>query len=376
MITLRQYIAAWIHAVLSWIQGLWDKFFGQILEFEESGLSVRVGQPLAEGGFSVVLRATDTNNRGQVYALKRIRCHDPESVQNCEQEAQVHQSFQFGQPHNAKFLMPLYGITWAEQKQVCYMLFPIFPHSLRSEVNNRIFFKDHLSQKLDARMPPWSESVVLQIFQHLLQGVATMHTAGFSHRDIKLENILCKGCNVQHLTTPVLMDFGSAGPLSRPLKSRSDVLDIPEIASQHTTISYRPPELFPGELRVGEADLDYRKVDVWSCGCVLFAILYGASPFESEFNRRTGRINIVDCTQLRVLGDVPKPPSDTPPAKWYSAEIVELIDWILTKDRIMRPTIEQVQARVNLLLNPQSVDVEENLFDMRNAPFAGRSMTY
>lgn len=374
MITLQQYIATWIHKVICWLHEVWDRWFGQVLSFPDSSITVRVGRPIAEGGFSVVLRATDVTSplsRGNnEYALKRIQCQDDETRQACLKEAQVHQELQRAQPHNAKYLMPLYGITW--DNQTCYMLFPLLTHSLRAEVHRRIFINKDI---FESRMAPWSESIVLQIFQHLLQAVATIHSAGYSHCDIKLENILCKGSNIQHLTTPVLMDFGSVGPLSRSLTTRQDVLEIAEIASQHTTISYRPPELFAGELRVGDVDLDYTKVDVWSCGCVLFAILFGASPTESEFHRRTGRLQIVDCTQLKVLQDVPKPSPDVPAAKWYSSDLIGLVEWILNKDRQERPTIAQVQSRVNYLLNPNGVD-EEDFFTSSPFPFNGRSMTY
>jgi serine/threonine kinase 16 len=406
MITLQQYIATWMHWIVMWWRGLgfgfglWERWFGAVLVLD-SGISVRVGQELAHGGFSVVFRATDVNNRGQVYALKRIRCHDEqEMLQACDHEAEVHRALQQSNPQNANYTMPLYGMAFSEHNEFCYMLFPLFPHSLRQEVNARIFEQQPQqhggggatrtrTRTSSSRMPPpWSsESVVLQLFQHLCQGVATMHAAGYSHRDIKLENILCKGSNAHHLANPVLMDFGSAGPLKRSLATRQDVNEIAELASQHTTVSYRPPELFPGELRVvvssagedannDDLDLDYAKVDVWSLGCVLFAILYGASPFECDFHRRTGQLQIQDCTHNRVLGKVPKPPKETPPSHWYSQELTELMDWILTKDRHQRPTLAHVQSRVQFLLNPrqQIMDVEENLFDLQL--FSSRTILY
>ena len=394
MITLQQYIVTWIHQLSAFFQALWDRWFGQILTFEDSFLQVRVGRPIAEGGFSVVFRATDlqrggnhNNNNNNVYALKRIRCWDEETQQACRKEIQVHQELQKGQPHNAKYLMPLYGVTWENENSTtttccCYLLFPFFPHSLRAEVHRRLFENQDI---FESRMAPWSETIVLQIFQHLLQGVATMHNAGYAHCDIKLENIMCKGSNVQHLLCPVLMDFGSvASPLLRSLSTRQDVMDIVERASQHTTVSYRPPELFAGELRIGDdVDLDYRQVDVWSCGCVLFAILFGASPSESEFHRRTGRLQIVDCTQLKVLQDLPRPPQDVPSAQWYSSDIMALIQWILTKNRHERPTIAQVQTRVAQLLNPHTMlDAEApppdtSFFsDVRGNPFNERTKSY
>jgi serine/threonine kinase 16 len=376
MITLQQYITTWIHQLTAFFQALWDRWFGQVLTFDDSHIKVRVGRPIAEGGFSVVLRAIDITSPlrpgNNEYALKRIQCMDDETRQACLSEIKIHKDLQRGQPQNAKYVMPLYGMTWDDR--TCYLLFPLFPHSLRAEVHRRIFLNPDI---FESRMAPWSETVVLQIFQHLLQAVAILHGAGYAHCDIKLENILCKGSHVHHLTSPVLMDFGSVGPLCRPLLSRQDVLEISETASQHTTVSYRPPELFAGELRVGDGDLDYQKVDVWSCGCVLFAILFGASPSESEFHRRSGRLQIVDCTQLKVLQELPKPPMDVPAAQWYSSDMIALIQWILNKNRHERPTIAQVQTRIARLLNPHSMDVEapDTSFFVEN-PFSERSKTY
>jgi serine/threonine protein kinase len=99
--------------------------------------------------------------------------------------------------------------------------------------------------------------------------------------------------------------------------------------------------------------LDYTKVDVWMLGCSLFAMHYGASPFECEFHRSNGKIKIVDCTQLRVLGAIPYPPSNTAPSQWYSTDLKDLIGWMLTQHREQRPTLLQVMARVDALLQQQ-----------------------
>jgi len=356
MITLQQYIATWIHQLVTFFQTLWDRWFGQVLTFEDSLIKVRVGRSIAEGGFSVVLKAIDLNPGNNVYALKRIQCIEEETRQSCLKEITIHHELQKGQPQNAKYLMPLYGVAW-EDNRWCYMLFPLLPHSLRAEVHRRIFMNGK-NDVFESRVAPWSESVVLQIFQHLLHSVSILHHAGYSHCDIKLENILCKGSNMTHLMTPILMDFGSVGPIYRSLTTRQNVLEIADIASQHTTVSYRPPELFAGEVRVGDIDIDYRKVDVWSCGCVLFAILFGASPSESEFHRRTGRLQIVDCTQLKVLQDVPRPSLELPSGQWYSSDMLSLISWILNKNRHERPTIPEIQARVQQLLNPHTTTMD------------------
>ena len=176
------------------------------------------------------------------------------------------------------------------------------------------------------------------------------------------------------------MDFGSAGPLTRPVTTRRDVLEIADEASQHTTLSYRPPELFTGELRAAgsnnadaaapsDAVLDYTKVDVWMLGCTLFAILYGASPGECEFSESTGQIRIVDCTHNKVLGSLPRPSRNTPPAYWYSSQVTELLEWILTQDRHERPTLTQVQNQVRQMVSSGGIgsrNVGDDQGDDRN----------
>jgi serine/threonine kinase 16 len=357
-----------------------------------------MGHQLAEGGFSLVFRAVNASNHTLVYALKRIHCHDPETRQLCRNEAKVHRVLllqdddltNINNNSNSNYVMPLLGMTF--DKQYCYMLFPYLPHSLRMEVNRRLFPNATNNNKTTssspstttttttAIIPPWSELVVLELFAHILHGVAAMHASNYSHRDIKLENLLCKGSNPTHLVHPILMDFGSAGPLRRKIQTRRDVLEIADDASSHTTMPYRPPELFYGELRASgndddDNDLDYTKVDVWSLGCTLFAILYGASPFECEFSSRRndknnnntyGRIRIVDCSPLRVLSKVPHPPHDSPSSKWYSPEIRQLIEWMLDKDRHQRPTLAQVQARVGDLRIPKKATHHHDHHDVEN----------
>ena len=340
MTTILEQLRQILDWIVSLFQSFWERFSGQVVSLD-SGRQVRVGRKIAEGGFSYVYRATDTSTH-TVFALKRIRCEDQETLKLTRKEADVHHAV--GQHKNT---LSLLGTAYDDK--VCWMLFPFMPHSLRDEVNKRIF---HNSTH-DA-IPPWSELAALQLFRAVLDGVDALHRANYSHRDIKLENILFSGSN--NLKHPVIMDFGSVGPLTESISSRRELMQLVETASSHTTMPYRPPELFEGEVRVGESDIDFRKVDVWSLGCTLFAMLYGASPFESEFNRSTGAIRIVDCTQLKVIGDVRFPYKDTPPAKWYSQSIQELITWMLTKDRNERPSLVQVIARVDSILDQDGED--------------------
>jgi hypothetical protein len=58
----------------------------------------------------------------------------------------------------------------------------------------------------------------------------------------------------------------------------------------------------------------------------------------------------VDCTQLKVLGGLPKLPSDCPAASWYSTETIQLIEKMLTQDRHKRPTIAEAMMKVESVI--------------------------
>jgi serine/threonine kinase 16 len=76
------------------------------------------------------------------------------------------------------------------------------------------------------RKKPFSELKALQIIHQIMSGVSAMHEANYSHRDIKLENIL-----IDSTGKPVLMDFGSVGPLEERIATRQQVLTLVETAS-------------------------------------------------------------------------------------------------------------------------------------------------
>jgi serine/threonine kinase 16 len=350
-------------------------------------VDVLIGPQLAEGGFSYVFRATNRYDSSKHYALKRIQCHtDAELIRACEAEAAVHRAVA-----GERFVMPLLGMTMDKQKgsgnTICYMLFPLYSHSLRDIVNRRTGLLDNngittptphnhphhhpyghatkssssVASNSSFREPaPWPELRALQLFHGILMGIRALHEAGYTHRDIKLENVLLDGED-----DPVLLDFGSAGPITVAIETRSAVHQIVEQASQHTTLPYRPPELLEvGGLRAGDPPVDFRAVDVWSAGCTLFALLYGASPFEGDFSPRTGRFRIKgDCTPLSILReDLPQPPAHAASASWYSPELIQLIRDMLQPKRGERPTIDQVLDRVRNLITELGGNWETNVF--------------
>jgi serine/threonine kinase 16 len=311
--SIFQFVLQLLFSIRAW----WRNATSKIITMD-TGKSFRLGRKIAEGGFSFVFEAFDSVNNTK-YAIKRINVGDHDTFQATQREAGIHRSLKH--PN----LMPLLGM--ASEDKVCYLLFPYIPQSLRDKVS--------------ASKKPFPELLALQYMYQLLSAVSAMHAQGYAHCDIKLENILLKDD-----VTPVLMDFGSvSSSLVQPLRTRKEVMTVVEIAASNTTLPYRPPELLDGHVRAGDRAMDMTAVDVWSLGCTFFALLYGASPFECEY-RSSGELRIVECTQLKILGNIPKPPPHGDIAQWYSKELVALIETMLIQDRTKRPTVEDIMVDV------------------------------
>jgi serine/threonine kinase 16 len=123
------------------------------------------------------------------------------------------------------------------------------------------------------------------------------------------ENVLLDDDN-----KPVLMDFGSVAPADVQITTRSKALLLQEDAAQHCSMAYRAPELFDVQ---SDAAMDAR-IDVWSLGCLLFAMAFGWSPFECSFTSQG--LKYEDCSYLRVIGKVSFPD----PCK-YSQQFCDII---------------------------------------------------
>lgn len=329
----------------------------EIVKFDND-ICVRIGKQIAEGGFSVVFEASDykpfkfsmrsTSYESLVsrrrnkkrYALKRIICCDPETLKKCEGEAKIHRMFKHAN------LLPLIGMKIhkrSDNLKVCLMLFPHLSSSLRDEINARGLIQDSNSRRIVA---PFKEREILEIFSGCVDAVTAMHERGLAHRDIKVENVMFDSSG-----TPILIDYGSVGPLNVKVQTRSDVLQLVDESSSNSTISYRAPELFDGGTQYGkdEPDIDGR-IDVWSLGCVLFAIMYGTSPFECEFRNLGNFIKIVECSHLRIIGKVPRPEPQSILGKRYDFTLLDFVEYMLTQDRFTRPSIQQVSTKLDELL--------------------------
>ena len=105
------------------------------------------------------------------------------------------------------------------------------------------------------------ESTAKSIFKKLIRSIQHIHNNNIVHRDIKLDNILLD------LNGDIkLCDFGVSS-----VYSKGELM-----VQQCGTPAYIAPEILHNK------GYDGKKVDIWSSGVVLYAILKGAVPFKGK----------------------------------------------------------------------------------------------
>lgn len=156
---------------------------------------------------------------------------------------------------------------------------------------------------------PTPPEKVQKIFTQLVGAVVYVHNMSCVHRDLKLENILLdKNENVK------LCDFG----FTREYEGKASYLQ-----TFCGTVCYSAPEMLRGEKYAGE------KVDVWSLGVILYALLAGELPFDDDDDT---------STKVKILTSEPKYPDQIPP------DAKALIQLLLSKRPLIRPSLSEILA--------------------------------
>ena len=173
---------------------------------------------------------------------------------------------------------------------------------------------------------------VQKIFTQLVGAVSYVHSKSCVHRDLKLENILLdKHGDVK------LCDFG----FTREYEGRAAHLQ-----TFCGTICYSAPEMLKGEKYAGE------RVDVWSLGIILYALIAGELPFDEDDDQ---------ATKTRIMTEDPKYNDRFPD------DAKSLISQLLSKRPLLRPTLSDILA--NPFLAEHAPQQQAILKLTRPAPF-------
>ncbi|EPS69990.1 hypothetical protein M569_04770 [Genlisea aurea] len=263
------------------------------------------------------------------YAMKKILIQNSEQLEMVREEIRV--SSLFSHPNLLPLLDHAIIAVKASQdqswKHEAYLLFPV--HLDGTLLDN--------SKAMKAKKEFFSTSDVLQIFRQLCAGLEHMHNfePPYAHNDIKPGNVLVtyrKG----RPPLATLMDFGSARPARRQIRSRSEALQLQEWASEHCSAPFRSPELWDCP---SHADIDER-TDVWSLGCTLFALMYGDSPFEYALGESGGSL------QLAIVNAQVKWPNGP-----FPEALRQFVTWMLQPQTAIRPRIGDILIHVDKLIS-------------------------
>ncbi|KAF2209884.1 hypothetical protein CERZMDRAFT_46411, partial [Cercospora zeae-maydis SCOH1-5] len=254
-------------------------------EFSASDLhsvgNYTLGRLIGKGSFGKVYLAQHKLTNGSKVVLKSAKKDDANLAR------EIHHHRQFLHPHIAR----LYEVIVTET-----LVWLVLEYCPGDELYN--YLLNH------GRMEP---AKVQKIFTQLVGAVNYVHMKGCVHRDLKLENILLdKHQNVK------LVDFG----FTREYQGSTSYLQ-----TWCGTVCYSAPEMLKGEKYAGE------KVDVWSLGIILYALLCGELPFDDDND---------NVTKGRILKEDPEYPEYMPEGA------KDLIKKLLSKRPLLRPSLGDI----------------------------------
>ncbi len=174
---------------------------------------------------------------------------------------------------------------------------------------------------------------IVSIARQIARGLAVAHVAGVIHRDIKPSNILLD----EDGQTAWIADFGLA-----MLSHGSD--NLTTTGRPLGTPNYMSPEQIRGETT------DHR-TDLFSLGCVIYAMVAGESPFHSE---------TMATTTWRIIQTSPQPLNKLDAR--VPRGLARIVDKLLKKEPASRfSSAEEVDQELGRCLDPELEALEPDL---------------
>ncbi|MHC4993163.1 MAG: serine/threonine-protein kinase, partial [Planctomycetota bacterium] len=236
----------------------------------------RILQQIGEGGFGVVYMAEQQTPVQRKVALKIIKLGMDTKQVIARFEAERQALALMDHPNIARVLDA--GATESGR--------PYFVMELVKGVP--------LSQYCDTNRLSTRERI--ELFLNVCRAVQHAHQKGIIHRDLKPSNVLV----TLHDTRPVpkIIDFGIAKATNRHLTEKTLFTEFRQLIGT-------PEYMSPDQADISGLDVDTR-TDIYSLGVILYELLTGTTPFDSETLRRAGHLEI-----QRIIREVDPPKPST-----------------------------------------------------------------
>ncbi|CAM9512573.1 unnamed protein product [Ectocarpus sp. 8 AP-2014] len=162
----------------------------------------------------------------------------------------------------------------------------------------------------------YSEGQAARIMAEVASAVGFLHRNGIVHFDLKPENIMLAVGGDDCVPEVRLADFGSAFRQYRQISSARDY-----------TAAYSAPEVLSRQ----SVD-DYRQVDMWALGVVMWVLLTGEHPFGAHS----------DLSEAELARRVAEMEPDLKALRHVSPEAKDLVRRLLARDPEDRPSALQL----------------------------------
>ncbi|XP_008937030.1 PREDICTED: hormonally up-regulated neu tumor-associated kinase-like, partial [Merops nubicus] len=251
-----------------------------------------VGKMINKGSFAKVMEGLHipTGEKVAIKVIDKRRAkQDSYVLKNMKREPRIHQMIKH--PHIVRLYETL------ETDNSYYMVMEL---CLGGDLLDRVCDKKRLAER-----------EVKRYTRQILSAVEHLHCQGIVHRDLKIENFLLdENNNIK------IVDFGLSNTAN--FKGLSQEL----LHTQCGSPAYAAPELLAHQ-KYGP------KVDVWSIGVSMFAMLTGTLPFTVE------PFNIKQLHQKMLFGEISPIPSDISPGA------VHFMQSLLEPDPAKRPGVKE-----------------------------------
>lgn len=202
-------------------------------------------EPLGRGGMGIVFKAFDDS----LHRMVAVKVLTPELASSPKARRRFTREARAAAAINHPNVITIHAVD--EQNGMPYLVME---------------YVSGLSLRERIRMQPPLEPIeIVRIGLQIAQGLAAAHSQGVIHRDIKPSNVMLE----DGIERVKIADFGLA-------RAAMDLNDITSLGNAVGT----PPYIAPEQISGGAAD---ERSDLFSLGCVLYAMVTGHSPFRGRY---------------------------------------------------------------------------------------------